>query len=199
MSDPFMELLREMGLGRRGDPLLAQPARRFELPAEQEQAAMVLADLVTALDQICAARPFPKGSGIAAPQLGRPVAAAIVRPRGMADIALLNPCVVDHSDEIDVQWEGCLSCFQLRGRVSRSRAITVRWAMPDGQTVERRFTDGAARMVAHECDHLEGVLYLDRLVEGTQPIGIEEYTDGHRPWLYRPRSTSTTSVTEPLK
>jgi peptide deformylase len=184
MTESFAKTLRQVGVVPMGDPVLARPGRTFTLPAERAWAAAVVAELTAALDRICAARPFPKGSGIAAPQLGRSVAAAVVRPRGMADIVLLNPQVTSPSKQFDVQWEGCLSFFDLRGKVVRPRAITVSWDTLDGHSVKQRFTDGAARMVSHEFDHLNGVLYLDRLADGTQAVDIEDYCDTHSPWRY---------------
>ncbi|MDW5327858.1 peptide deformylase [Plantactinospora sp. KLBMP9567] len=143
----------------------------------------MIRELTMALDQICAARDFPKGCGLAAPQLGIARAAAVVRIAGAADLALINPRIVSTSGE-DVRWEGCLSFFDVRGQVVRPAELALQWTAPDGETISRTFDGATARMIGHECDHLEGILYADRLSPGTTLVGLDEYQDGDRAWQY---------------
>lgn len=99
-------------------------------------------------------------------------------------IVLLNPTVVDESAEADEQFEGCLSFFDVRGKVPRPRALQVEYQDFDGQARTTTFTDGLARLVAHELDHLDGVLYVSRMTPGTEVITVAEYKGTGQGWQY---------------
>ncbi|MGH3939933.1 MAG: peptide deformylase [Pseudonocardiaceae bacterium] len=183
MAELIDDVLARLDVRRRGEAVLSHPAQQFDLPYELPAAAEVISELTTALDQICAARDFPKGCGLAAPQLGVARAAAVVRIAGAADLALINPEIVSTSGG-DVRWEGCLSFFDVRGRTLRPVELTLQWTAPDGETTSRTFNGATARMIGHECDHLDGILYADRLALGTTLVGLNEYQEGGRAWQY---------------
>lgn len=179
-----VEKMRSIGIIQDGDPILTHPSRQFSLPAEAEDARRVVAELNSAADRAAQVHPFGKGMGIAAPQIGIDRAAAIVRtPEGEA-ITLLNPTIVEEAGEFDEQYEGCLSFFDVRGMVPRPMALHVEHADIDGQQRITIFERGHARLVAHEVDHLHGMLYRARMRPGIQPIPVAEYKGTGSRWRY---------------
>ncbi|MFE1250733.1 peptide deformylase [Streptomyces sp. NPDC058735] len=107
-----------------------------------------------------------QGLGIAAPQIGITRAAAVVQPAesGAGPIVVLNPRVTDVSEESDEQYEGYLSFFNVRGKVSRPLRMTVETTSVNGATVTNQ--RGLDRLVKHEIDHLDGLLDADRMRSG---------------------------------
>jgi peptide deformylase len=178
--------MRHLGVVQRGAPILAEPARPFDLPAEQDAAEQVVELLFAAIDRIARVHPFAKGMGVAAPQIGIGRAAAVVQPpeTGTGAIVLLNPRITATCDDADEQYEGCLSFFDVRGLVPRPLRITVETATPDGSTVSTVYDRGLARLIHHEIDHLDGLLYLARMRPGVDPLPVEEYRQTGRAWAY---------------
>ncbi len=76
---------------------------------------------------------------------------------------LVNPVIVERSEQLDVDWEGCLSLPKLRGRVPRHHWVTIRAHDREGEPFERRVEGFEARVVQHEMDHLDGRLFVDRM------------------------------------
>ncbi|MFI0967955.1 peptide deformylase [Streptomyces sp. NPDC021080] len=130
--------------------------------------------------------PLRQGHGHRRPQIGIPRAVAVVQPAeaGAGAIVLLNPRITASSDECDEQYEGCLSFFDVRTLVPRPLTITVETTTIDGTTVTTDYTRGMARLIAHEIDHLDGLLTLNRLRPGVDPIPIEEYRQTGQSWTY---------------
>lgn len=179
--------MRAAGIVQEGDPILRQRAESFRLPAQAGEAREVIDQLFAAMQRVAEHHTFGKGMGIAAPQIGIGRAAAIIRPPGdEADpIVLLNPAVIAESAETDEQYEGCLSLFDVRGLTPRALRLEVEHTTLDGGHVITTFANGIARLVAHEVDHLYGILYTDRMREGVRPIPVEEYRGIGRGWVYR--------------
>ncbi|MFJ8230842.1 peptide deformylase [Streptomyces sp. NPDC094448] len=177
--------MRDLGVVQEGAAILTTPARPFDLPTEQDEAERIVDELFAALNRISQVHPFAKGMGIAAPQIGIGRSAAVVQPPGTAPaIILLNPCITDHADETDEQYEGCLSFFDVRGLASRPLGITVETTGIGGETVASMYDHGLARLIHHEIDHLNGLLYTARMPPGTNPIPVEEYQQTGRAWAY---------------
>jgi peptide deformylase len=180
------ETMAKLGVVQVDDPLLRQPARPFALPEEAEDARRVVAELHSALERIAQVHVFGKGMGIAAPQIGIGRSAAVIRTLSGEIITLLNPQIIDHSDDQDEQYEGCLSFFDVRGKVTRPLCLQVEHQHVDGSTHITVFERGVARLVAHEIDHLAGVLYTDRMADSTNVIPVEQYRrSGAQAWQYR--------------
>jgi peptide deformylase len=178
--------MRAVGIVQRGAEILRTPAQRFELPGQEPLARGVVSRLFDVLGRVGALHPFTKGVGLAAPQLNLGWAAAVVRPAeaGAQPIVLLNPRVIDASPELDEQYEGCLSFFDLRGTVSRPLWVDVETALPNGTRRVSRYERGVARLVLHEIDHLTGQLYVDRMAPGVALVPLEEYHETGQPWRY---------------
>ncbi|BCB80723.1 hypothetical protein GCM10022251_01310 [Phytohabitans flavus] len=178
--------MRAVGIVQRGADTLRQAARQFDLPHDESDARDVVDRLVGALDRVEELHTFSKGVGLAAPQIGLPWAAAVVRPadRTAEPVVLLNPRVVESSPETDEQYEGCMSFFDVRGHVSRPLVLQVEHAKWDGGRLITTFEQGMARLVAHEIDHLEGRLYVDRMTPGVPLVPVEEYREAGNPWRY---------------
>jgi len=153
-----------------GDSRLLQQARpvtEFDTPALHE----LLADMQ---DTMAAAN----GAGLAAPQIGVDLQVVIFgtdapNPRYpdapiVPRTVLINPLITPLGDEEEEGWEGCLSVPGLRGVVPRHRRIRYQGRDPQGRQIDRDVDGFHARVVQHECDHLQGVLYPMRVRDFTQ-------------------------------
>ncbi|WP_088799341.1 MULTISPECIES: peptide deformylase [unclassified Streptomyces] len=177
--------MRDLGVVQHGAGILAEPARAFTLPVERDEAERITDELFAAMERIGQVHPFAKGMGIAAPQIGIGRSAAVVQPPGDAPaVILLNPKITDRSDELDEQYEGCLSFFDVCGLVPRPLKVTVETTALTGETVTIVYERGLARLIHHEIDHLDGLLYTARMRSGVEPIPVEEYRQTGRAWAY---------------
>ena len=111
-----------------------------------------------------------EGVGLAAPQVGINKRLMVYNEYGdkkkwMDETVLVNPRVVEYSDGVDVDNEGCLSFPNMSGDVERSKWIKVEAQNLKGKKIKRRFKGWEARIFQHEYDHLDGMVYIDRLSE----------------------------------
>jgi len=122
------------------------------------------------------------GVGIAAPQVAVAYRIFIVASRPnlrypnaplMEPTAMINPRIVNYSEQIVKDWEGCLSIPGIRGLVPRYKTIEVEYTDRDGKLQNRKLTDFVARIFQHEYDHFEGLVFLDR-IENTLDIFTEQ-------------------------
>jgi peptide deformylase len=176
--------MRALGIIQQDAEILHVPAERFELPRESDEARRVVARLATVLNSVTQVHPFAKGTGLAAPQIGIGRSAAMVRTPDGDPLTLLNPRIVAQSTVTDEQYEGCLSFFDVRGMTPRALTVTVAHEEIDGTTRIVEFRNGLARLVAHEVDHLAGILYTERMRPGTNPIPVSQYQEIGRRWEY---------------
>lgn len=154
-------------LARMGHPVLRHPAREVEDPTAPEIRRLAADMLETMQDA--------GGTGIAAPQVHVPLRVVMFRiaaeraaaegAEGLPLTVLVNPQIEVLDPRQALDWEGCLSVPGLRGAVPRYLGIRYRGATPDGEIVERVATGFHARLVQHECDHLDGVLYPMRMTD----------------------------------
>lgn len=151
---------------RLGDPRLRERAREV---AAELFGSVALEGLITDLRDTMAAR---DGAGLAAPQLGVPLRVVIygitANPRypeapPIPETVLINPVLTPLGEERQLGWEGCLSVPGLRGQVERAQRLHVAWRDPDGAHHQQEVDGFHARVVQHECDHLDGLLFVDRL------------------------------------
>ena len=122
------------------------------------------------------------GVGIAAPQVYESkrlfILASHPNPRypkapKMSPMAVINPKIISHSDKTEKDWEGCLSIPGIRALIPRWQSIEVEFTDRQGKLVQQEFTDFVARIFQHELDHLDGLVFLDR-VETTKDIITEK-------------------------
>jgi len=122
------------------------------------------------------------GAGLAAPQIGVNLRVVIFgyenNPRypdapSVPQTILVNPTIVGTSDQMDEAWEGCLSVPGMRGLVPRFTNIKYSGFDQKGNSIERVAEDFHARVVQHECDHLEGILY-PMLIEDMRYFGFRQ-------------------------
>ena len=154
---------------RMGDPRLlrvARPVERFDTP-ELDALVADLFDTMAALD----------GAGIAAPQIGVDLRVVIFgfesNPRypeagPVPPTVLVNPVIEPLGPEEVEGWEGCLSVPGMRGWVPRFARIRYRGVDARGTPIDREADGFHARVVQHECDHLDGVLYPRRIRDLTR-------------------------------
>ena len=93
----------------------------------------------------------------------------------MEPAAMINPEILWMSDEKENGWEGCLSIPGLRGLVPRHRKIGVRYLTRKGEVVETEYADFLARVFQHEFDHVQGVVFLDRVESAQELMTEKEY------------------------
>ena len=94
-------------------------------------------------------------------------------------IAMINPEITPVGDETVEDWEGCLSIPDIRGRVPRWREIRLRGYNRDGGRIELSLRDFGARVAQHETDHLDGILFFDRMKSFETLTFLEEYSRYH--------------------
>jgi peptide deformylase len=149
---------------RMGDPRLLERSREVERFDTAELHALLgdMRDTMAALS----------GAGLAAPQLGVPVRVVVFgmaanprypRAEPVPDTVLINPVITPLSTEVEEGWEGCLSVPGMRGLVPRHVHLRYQGVDQYGQPIDRSVEGFHARVVQHECDHLDGVLYPMRI------------------------------------
>lgn len=158
-------------IARMGHPVLAEVAQPVADPSAPEIYALVADMVATMVDA--------NGAGLAAPQVHVPLRVVVFQtppermPEGVGEeerfdyaaalTVLINPKIEFLTTEMEDGWEGCLSVPGLRGLVPRYREIIYRGVGLDGKLIERHAKGFHARVVQHECDHLDGVLYPQRM------------------------------------
>jgi peptide deformylase len=163
-------------IARMGHPVLRHPAEPVADPTAPEVRRLV-ADMWETLGDI-------GGAGLAAPQVHVPwrvvifhvpaLRAAREGAEPVAPIALVNPEITHLNGEKVGGWEGCLSVPGLTGWVPRHAAIRYRAVTPEGEAIDREATGFHARVVQHECDHLDGMLYPMRMTDLSKLMFLEE-------------------------
>ena len=137
--------------------------------AEQQRGITSLKPLCEEL--VAKLREF-KGAGLAASQIGRSEPVVVVEVR-RTDLfpdreesplyVMINPKIVEYIEPIEMGWEGCFSVPGLMAHVPRHQSVKVTWTDVDGTDHHSTFSDYLARVVQHEVDHLQGILFTDRM------------------------------------
>jgi len=110
------------------------------------------------------------GVGIAAPQVGVNTRMAHITINKNQTFPIINPEIIEMSDETDVDTEGCLSLPGVWGPVARAKQVTLRFTNLSGKEVIMKFKNFEARIVQHEVDHLNGILFIDHVPDGRLEI-----------------------------
>jgi peptide deformylase len=124
------------------------------------------------------------GVGLAAPQVHRDLRLAVIEvpedderaQGGVPLLVLVNPVVMPLGDETEVGWEGCLSIPDLRGQVPRLTRLRLVARNREGNPYSLEASAFLARVIQHECDHLDGRVYLDRM-DGMRSLSFQRELD----------------------
>lgn len=164
---------RKLEIIQLGNPILRETAAPVEV-VEDKSLQKLIKDLMQATVK-------HRGVGIAAPQVSQSLRLIIIAshptPRypqapQMEPTAMINPRIISSGSEMAKSWEGCLSIPGIRGLVSRHTQIAVEYTDVKGKVCGQELTDFVARIFQHEYDHLDGMVFLDR-VESTQEMITE--------------------------
>jgi peptide deformylase len=164
-------------VARMGHPVLRAKARPLE---KAEIRSGVIQQLI---DDMLDTMAEYHGVGLAAPQVHEGVRIFVAAlDTGDDDeedgeaIAVINPEITVVGPDVVEDWEGCLSIPDIRGRVPRAREIRVRAFDRTGARLELNAHDFPARVIQHETDHLDGVLFFDRMTSLASMTFLEEYS-----------------------
>ncbi|HEY6873136.1 MAG TPA: peptide deformylase [Geobacteraceae bacterium] len=169
-----MPVLRQ--IAQLGHPVLREPVRSVTDPRDPAIRSLIDDMLATVADV--------DGVGIAAPQVYEPLALFIVASRPTPryphapetkPTAMINPELLWASDETDAGWEGCLSVPGIRGSVQRHRRVRVRYLTLEGDIREEEYEGFLARIFQHEFDHINGLVFLDRVPDSRDFVSEKEY------------------------
>jgi peptide deformylase len=161
-----------------GHPVLRERARPLEKSELKDPFLQKLID-----DMVETMHEY-HGVGLAAPQVheGLRLFVALLDedPDSKSEAtAIINPEIVPNGSDKREGWEGCLSIPDIRGMVPRFTDIIVVALDRHGKTIERRLKDFPARIAQHETDHLDGVLFFDRMTSMMSLTYLEEYSRYH--------------------
>ncbi len=165
---PHLAVMAIRKITRMGHPVLLQRAEPVADPADPEIRRLI-ADMIETMDDA-------GGAGLAAPQVHVPVRLFVFRVPGprasgcpgdeaMGTSVVINPELAQIDDEVAAAWEGCLSIPGLQGVVPRLARIRYRGLDAQGEPVDRQASGFHARVVQHEADHLDGILYTMRMID----------------------------------
>jgi peptide deformylase len=164
-------------VARMGHPVLRARARALEKSEIRGAAVQKLID-----DMIDTMAEY-HGVGLAAPQVHEGVRIFVAalddaeeEEGEVQPLALINPEITVVGADVIEDWEGCLSIPDVRGRVPRAREIKVRAYDRKGDRLELRAHDFPARVIQHETDHLDGVLFFDRMRTFESLTFLDEYS-----------------------
>jgi peptide deformylase len=135
------------------DPILHQPT---ELVNEFNE------ELFKVMPQMLTATRLNNGVGLSANQVGLPQRFCVVLYQGQPSV-FINPVITKKSKEKDKMSEGCLSAPRMHVVMKRAKQITVRWQDLAGKEHIKDFTGMEARILQHECDHLDGKMIIDSI------------------------------------
>ncbi len=151
-------------IARMGHPVLRKRARKVEAAEIKSPAFQKLVD-----DMIETMREY-EGIGLAAPQVHEGIRLALIgieggrgQDRSIRVLPVVNPEIAPLGTETEEDWEGCLSLPKLRGRVVRPSRVQIRALDRRGNKMELELEGYPARVAQHEIDHLDGVLFIDRM------------------------------------
>jgi peptide deformylase len=160
-------------VARMGHPVLRARARPLE-PSEVRRPP-----IQKLIDDMFETMLEYQGIGLAAPQVHEGVRLFVA---GLDDpdaelplIVLINPEITPVGSAVTEDWEGCLSIPDIRGRVPRSRDVSVRALDRHGKRVEIALSGFPARVIQHETDHLDGILFFDRMTSFETLTFLEEF------------------------
>jgi peptide deformylase len=160
-------------VARMGHPVLRTRARELD-PTEIRTAVFqkLIDDMIETMTEY-------EGIGLAAPQVHEGVRLFVAGIDGKGDdlkvVPFINPVITPIGEERVEDWEGCLSIPEIRGKVPRAREVVIKALDRRGKPFELSLKNYPARVVQHETDHLDGVLFFDRMVEFATLTFLDEF------------------------
>lgn len=159
-----------------GDPILEKQCDEVNITNNNEDIIDIIEDLKSTLE-------YGTGLGIAAPQIGvdkRIIVAGAkkenIKYNDAEEIpitAMINPTWKKLSEDTDVQYEGCMSVPSIMGKVERYKNIELTYYNENGEKIVKKLNGFFARLVQHECDHLDGIVFLEK-VKGPNGFATKE-------------------------
>jgi peptide deformylase len=170
--------MARLKIGKIGSPLLGSSTERVNRARlEDRRFRKLLKDMAETMR-------YHRGVGLAANQVGKALSVFVLGwnsnsrypDAGKAALRVyINPRIVEYSKETESGWEGCLSIPGYRGLVRRSAKVTIEAADEEGMPVRETASGFLARVIQHETDHLNGLLYLDRMEGRENWMHLEEF------------------------
>ena len=164
-------------VARMGHPVLRAKARAMD------RSDIRSAPVQKLIDDMMETMAEYHGVGLAAPQVHQGLRLFVASLNAGDDeeetdepIVVINPEIAVVGNDIVEEWEGCLSIPDIRGRVPRARQITVRALNRQGERIELDAHDFPARVIQHETDHLDGILFFDRMRTLESLTFLDEYS-----------------------
>ncbi len=164
-------------VARMGHPVLRQKARALDRGEIRNPIVQKL------IDDMIETMVEYHGVGLAAPQVHESLRLFVasldhddVGESPSKPIAIINPEITPVGSEVEEDWEGCLSIPDIRGRVPRAAEIKVRAWDRDGERIELHAHLYPARVIQHETDHLDGILFFDRMRSFDSLTFLDEYS-----------------------
>ncbi len=149
-----------------GDPVLSTICEEVDIKNIDKKIIDIIEDMKETLN-------FTEGFGIAAPQIGSNKRIVIIQINkdkcsyneceDIPTTVMINPVWKQLSEEKDIQYEGCLSVPQIRGKVERYKNIEVNYYNENGEKIVKQVNGFTARDIQHECDHLNGIVFVDKV------------------------------------
>ena len=171
-----MSLLK---IARLGDPILRKRA------IEVDTAEISSLAIQTFIDDMIETMRDGEGVGLAAPQVHAARRIFIVEVKGANPrypnrpqvplTVIINPEIIEHSAETEDDWEGCLSIPDLRGRVPRWQSLILKGLDREGKPLTLEANGFFARVIQHELDHLDGIMFLERMEDFSTLTHLREF------------------------
>ena len=153
---------------KKGDDILRKKCRQVD--EINDRVRLILEDMLETMRE-------ENGVGLAAPQVGIMRRMFVIEPEPDAVFKIINPEIVETSGEQECN-EGCLSVPGFLGTVTRPQMIRIRYTDETGENKDRIFKDFYADVIAHEYDHLEGILFIDKAKDIREVLPeVEEETE----------------------
>jgi len=149
------------------EAVLREKAKK--VPAIDASIKRLISDMVETMQQA-------DGVGLAAPQVGISLRVAVLQMPGEKPFAIINPKVVKRSGDRQVV-EGCLSVPGYQGEIKRSVSVIVKGLDQQGKEIRKKATGLLAQALEHEIDHLNGIVYVDRIESEDKLYRIESKTN----------------------
>lgn len=171
-----MSILSKCIIAKLGEDVLRQKAKKVE-DVNSKEIKTVINNMISCLNK-------SNGIGLAAPQIFHSYQILIIssKPNArypdapyMKDEIIINPQIIEKSQKKEKSWEGCLSIPGIRAQVSRHTSITVKYTTILNEEKIQTFEGFVARIFQHEYDHLEGLVFIDRVEDNKDIVSEEVY------------------------